>query len=65
MTKDDGVTWETISPDLTAFESEKQVISGSPITRDITGEEFYRQELLKHARALKALKEYILKKEQV
>ena len=41
MTKDDGVTWETISPDLTAFESDKQVISGSPITRDITGEEFY------------------------
>ena len=29
-----------------------------------TCEEFYRQELLKHARALKALKEYILKKEQ-
>ena len=41
VTKDDGVTWETISPDLTAFESDKQVISGSPITRDITGEEFY------------------------
>lgn len=40
-TTDDGVTWETISPDLTAFEPEKQVISGSPITRDITGEEFY------------------------
>ncbi|MFC1555178.1 WD40/YVTN/BNR-like repeat-containing protein [candidate division KSB1 bacterium] len=40
-TTDDGVTWETISPDLTAFESDKQVISGSPITRDITGEEFY------------------------
>ncbi len=40
-TRDDGVTWETISPDLTAFESDKQVISGSPITRDITGEEFY------------------------
>lgn len=40
-TKDEGVTWETISPDLTAFESDKQVISGSPITRDITGEEFY------------------------
>ncbi|MFC1557696.1 WD40/YVTN/BNR-like repeat-containing protein, partial [candidate division KSB1 bacterium] len=40
-TTDDGVTWETISPDLTAFESSKQVISGSPITRDITGEEFY------------------------
>jgi len=41
VTNDDGVTWETISPDLTAFEADKQVISGSPITRDITGEEFY------------------------
>ncbi|MDX2414115.1 MAG: hypothetical protein QNK33_02885 [Bacteroidales bacterium] len=41
MTKDEGLTWETISPDLTAFEEDKQVISGSPITRDITGEEFY------------------------
>lgn len=40
-TMDDGETWETISPDLTAFEPDKQVISGSPITRDITGEEFY------------------------
>ena len=40
-TTNDGVTWETISPDLTAFEDDKQVISGSPITRDITGEEFY------------------------
>ncbi|ANO52605.1 WD40/YVTN/BNR-like repeat-containing protein [Woeseia oceani] len=40
-TTDDGVTWETISPDLTANEADKQVISGSPITRDITGEEFY------------------------
>lgn len=40
-TKDEGVTWETISPDLTAFEADKQVISGSPITRDITGEEYY------------------------
>jgi len=40
-TTDEGETWETISPDLTAFESDKQVISGSPITRDITGEEFY------------------------
>ncbi|MDX1476194.1 MAG: hypothetical protein R3301_00765, partial [Saprospiraceae bacterium] len=40
-TTDDGVTWEIISPDLTAFEPDKQVISGSPITRDITGEEFY------------------------
>ncbi|MDX1405544.1 MAG: hypothetical protein R3192_13440 [Woeseiaceae bacterium] len=40
-TSDEGKTWETISPDLTAFEDDKQVISGSPITRDITGEEFY------------------------
>ncbi len=40
-TTDEGVTWETISPDLTANEPDKQVISGSPITRDITGEEFY------------------------
>ncbi|MCP4727726.1 MAG: hypothetical protein GY863_21985, partial [bacterium] len=40
-TTDEGVTWETISPDLTAFEPDKQVISGSPITRDITGEECY------------------------
>jgi photosystem II stability/assembly factor-like uncharacterized protein len=40
-TTDDGVTWETISPDLTANEPDKQVISGEPITRDITGEEVY------------------------
>jgi photosystem II stability/assembly factor-like uncharacterized protein len=40
-TKDDGVTWETISPDLTANDPDKQVISGAPITRDITGEEYY------------------------
>jgi photosystem II stability/assembly factor-like uncharacterized protein len=40
-TANDGITWETISPDLTAFEADKQVISGSPITRDITGEEYY------------------------
>lgn len=40
-TDSDGYSWETISPDLTAFEQDKQVISGSPITRDITGEEYY------------------------
>lgn len=40
-TSTDGQVWETISPDLTAFEADKQVISGSPITRDITGEEYY------------------------
>ncbi|MEM8928650.1 MAG: hypothetical protein AAGC45_10635 [Bacteroidota bacterium] len=40
-TDSDGYSWEIISPDLTAFEADKQVISGSPITRDITGEEYY------------------------
>jgi len=40
-TRDDGMTWEQISPDLTANEADKQVISGAPITRDITGEEYY------------------------
>jgi photosystem II stability/assembly factor-like uncharacterized protein len=40
-TTDDGVTWETISPDLTANDPRGHVISGGPITRDITGEEFF------------------------
>jgi len=40
-TTDEGVTWEQISPDLTAFRPERQVVSGTPITRDITGEEHY------------------------
>jgi photosystem II stability/assembly factor-like uncharacterized protein len=40
-TRDGGVTWERISPDLTANEPSRQVISGSPITRDVTGEEYY------------------------
>ena len=40
-TTDEGKTWEVISPDLTAFEADKQVRSGSPISNDITGEEFY------------------------
>jgi len=40
-TVDGGETWETISPDLSAFRPERQVISGGPITRDITGEEHY------------------------
>jgi photosystem II stability/assembly factor-like uncharacterized protein len=38
---DDGVTWQVISPDLTAHEPEYQVVPGTPITRDITGEEVY------------------------
>jgi photosystem II stability/assembly factor-like uncharacterized protein len=40
-TTDEGVTWETISPDLTAFKPERQMASGMPLTRDITGEEHY------------------------
>jgi|TARA_Y100000310_G_scaffold120953_2_gene119709 photosystem II stability/assembly factor-like uncharacterized protein len=41
QTTNDGETWKIISPDLTAFDPDKQVISGGPITRDITGEENY------------------------
>jgi photosystem II stability/assembly factor-like uncharacterized protein len=40
-TADEGVTWETISPDLTAFDPTRQMPSGMPLTRDITGEEHY------------------------
>jgi photosystem II stability/assembly factor-like uncharacterized protein len=40
-TRDKGVTWERISPDLTARPDCCQGISGEPITRDVTGEEFY------------------------
>ncbi len=41
-TRDEGVTWEKLSPDLTAFpQGEPQEASGRPITRDATGEEVY------------------------
>jgi photosystem II stability/assembly factor-like uncharacterized protein len=40
-TRDKGVTWEKISPDLTARPTCCQGVSGEPITRDVTGEEFY------------------------
>ncbi|MCX5768100.1 MAG: hypothetical protein NTZ43_12850 [Gemmatimonadetes bacterium] len=41
-TRDEGVTWEKVSPDLTAFpKGEPQEPSGIPITRDATGEEVY------------------------
>jgi photosystem II stability/assembly factor-like uncharacterized protein len=40
-TRDRGVTWERISPDLTAKPDCCQGASGEPITRDVTGEEFY------------------------
>jgi len=38
---DEGILWDIISPDLTAHEPEYQVVSGNPITRDVTGEEVY------------------------
>lgn len=40
-TRDKGLTWEKISPDLTAKPACCQGVSGEPITRDVTGEEFY------------------------
>lgn len=39
--RDKGVTWEKISPDLTAHPACCQGAGGEPITRDVTGEEFY------------------------
>ncbi|HKP73913.1 MAG TPA: hypothetical protein VJT67_00160, partial [Longimicrobiaceae bacterium] len=41
-TRDEGVTWERISPDLTANDPRYQTrVSGEPITIDVTGEEYY------------------------
>ena len=40
-TRDGGVHWERISPDLTAKPAGTQGASGEPITRDATGEEVY------------------------
>ena len=40
-TTDEGVTWQVISPDLTWNDPKYQVLPGSPITRDVTGEEVY------------------------
>ena len=41
-TRDEGVTWEKLSPDLTANDPKlRTAISGEPITRDMTGEEVY------------------------
>ncbi len=40
--RDNGVSWDKISPDLTANPlGEPQEASGTPITRDATGEEMY------------------------
>ena len=41
-TRDEGVTWEKVSPDLTANDPKlRNAVSGEPITRDMTGEEVY------------------------
>jgi photosystem II stability/assembly factor-like uncharacterized protein len=40
-TRNGGVNWEVISPDLTARPAGTQDASGEPITRDATGEEVY------------------------
>lgn len=40
-TRNNGASWEKISTDLTAFPKCCQGGSGEPITRDVTGEEFY------------------------
>jgi photosystem II stability/assembly factor-like uncharacterized protein len=40
-TRNGGVNWEVISPDLTAKPPGTQEASGTPITRDATGEEVY------------------------
>ena len=41
VTKNEGQTWDVISPDLTRNESEKQGPSGGPITKDNTAVEYY------------------------
>jgi len=41
VTKNEGQTWEVISPDLTRNEPEKQGPSGGPITKDNTAVEYY------------------------
>ena len=39
--RNEGVTWETISPDLTTNNPEHQVQSGGPINADVTGVEMF------------------------
>ncbi len=39
--RDEGETWETISPDLTRNDASRLGDSGGPITRDQTGAEYY------------------------
>jgi photosystem II stability/assembly factor-like uncharacterized protein len=39
--RDEGVNWETLSPDLTTDNPEHQVQSGGPINADVTGVEIF------------------------
>jgi photosystem II stability/assembly factor-like uncharacterized protein len=39
--RDDGMSWETISPDLTRNDKAKQIASGGPLTKDNTSVEYY------------------------
>jgi hypothetical protein len=41
VTYNEGQSWETISPDLTSDDPEKQKSSGGPITQDNTAVEYY------------------------
>ncbi len=41
VTKDEGQTWQLVSPDLTRNEKEKLGPSGGPITKDNTSVEYY------------------------
>ena len=40
-TTDHGISWTTISPDLTRNDKSKQTASGGPLTKDITSVEYY------------------------
>jgi photosystem II stability/assembly factor-like uncharacterized protein len=40
-TRDRGLTWQTISPDLTRDDPGKQQVAGGPINTDVSGAEFY------------------------
>ncbi len=40
-TTDGGLTWETISPDLTVNDAERQLLPGRPVQHDHTGVEVY------------------------
>ncbi|MCB9333920.1 MAG: glycosyl hydrolase [Lewinellaceae bacterium] len=41
VTTDEGQSWQTISPDLTTNDKERQKSSGGPITQDNTSVEYY------------------------